>query len=237
MISIQRCLGVLGITVVMLLALHLVPTAYAQSCETNCGFITEQGCGCDDECVTFGDCCADQEQFCNIPPPVQPAAAGGDPEPAQLVGTVAAHNSWRAQVGSPDLVWSNAVAAVAQQWADELASRPGCRLQHRSAADLANLEGGLGENLYIQGASPNLPDVTPKEVVDSWGSEIQFYDPVTLTCNAPAGDSCGHYTQVVWSTTQELGCGTAACIDGDFQNVIAVCNYRLPGNVAGEAPF
>jgi hypothetical protein len=92
MILIQRCLGVLGITVVMLLALQ-VPTAYAQSCDANCGFITEEGCACDDECVTFGDCCADKDQFCNIPPPIQPAAAGGDPEPAQYAGIVAAHNS------------------------------------------------------------------------------------------------------------------------------------------------
>lgn len=234
MILIQRCLGVLGITLVLLLALHLLPNAYAQSCETNCGMITEEGCGCDDACVTFGDCCADKGQFCNIPPPVQPAA-GGDPEPAQFAGTVAAHNSWRAQVGSPDLVWNNAVAAVAQQWANELASRPGCRIQHRSKAELAILEGGLGENIYTKGASPNLPVVTPKDVVDNWGSEIQYFDPITLTCEQ--GQVCGHYTQVVWSTTQEVGCGTATCNDGDFQNVIAVCNYRVAGNVAGEAPF
>jgi pathogenesis-related protein 1 len=238
MLLIQRCLTMLGITVFLLLALYLASNAYAQSCETNCGFITEEGCACDDACVEWGDCCTDKAQFCDIPPqPQQPAAAGGDQEPTELTGIVAAHNSWRAQVGSPDLVWSNAVAAVAQQWANELANNPGCRLQHRSFADLATLEGGLGENLYIKGASPNLPDVTPKEVVDSWGSEIQYYDSTTHTCNAPQGDSCGHYTQVVWSTTTEVGCGFSTCVDGDFQNIISVCNYRAPGNVEGVTPF
>ncbi|MEA3410026.1 MAG: CAP domain-containing protein [Pseudomonadota bacterium] len=220
--------------------LYLLPNAHAQSCAAECGIITEEGCACDAECEFFGDCCADKGQFCNAQPPdpvVGDPVVGGDPEPIQFTGTVAAHNSWRTQVGSPNLVWNNAVAAVAQQWADDLASRPGCRLEHRSSADLATLEGGLGENLFIKGAFPNIPVATPKEVVDSWGSEIQFYDSTTHTCNAPPGDSCGHYTQVVWSTTQEVGCGTATCVNGNFQNVIWVCNYRPPGNVLGQAPF
>jgi pathogenesis-related protein 1 len=235
MTLIQRCLSVLGTTLGLLFMLNLVPSAYSQSCQAECGIITEEGCACDDECEMFGDCCADKAQFCNTLPPEQPV--GGELEPTQFTGTLAAHNAWRTQVGSANLVWNNAVATVAQQWANELAGRPGCRLEHRSSADLATLEGGLGENLYTKGASPNLPIVTPKEVVDSWGSEIQFYDSTTHTCNAPPGDSCGHYTQVVWSTTQEVGCGTASCVNGDFQNVIWVCNYRSPGNIAGQNPF
>jgi len=233
MTPIQRCLGVLGITLGLFFMPYLVPSAYAQSCAAECGIITEEGCACDNECEMFGDCCDDKKDSCDTPPPAQPV--GGDPEPAQFTGTVAAHNSWRAQVGSPNLVWNNAIAVVAQQWADELAGRPDCRLEHRSSADLAILEGGLGENLYTKGASPNPPTVTPQEVVDGWGSEIQYYDATTHTCQQ--GQVCGHYTQVVWSTTAEVGCGTATCVNGAFQNVIWVCNYRSPGNIAGQNPF
>jgi len=235
MILIQRCLGVSGITLGLLFMPHLVPSAYSQSCAAECGIITQDNCACDDQCKTFMDCCADYDEFCNAQTPPPDPAAGGDMEPTEFAGTVAAHNTWRMMVGSPNLVWNNAVAAVAQQWAEDLAGRPDCRLEHRSSADLATLEGGVGENLYTKGASPNPPIVLPKEVVDSWGSEIQYYDATTHMCLE--GQVCGHYTQVVWSTTQAVGCGKANCVNGDFQNVIWVCNYSPAGNVAGQTPF
>jgi len=237
MLLIQRCLGVLGISLGLFFMPHLVPSAYSQSCEAECGIITEDGCACDNECTMFGDCCADKAQFCDAPPPEQDQPVVGDTEPPVFAGTVAAHNTWRAQVGSQPLGWNNELATVAQQWADQLATTGGCRLAHRTDLDTVIPGSTLGENLYIKGASPNAPIVTPKEAVDSWGSEIQFYDAATHTCNAPAGESCGHYTQVVWKDTTEVGCGTATCASGDFQNVIWVCNYRPAGNVAGQTPF
>ena len=235
MILIQRCLSVLGATLGLIFMLHLIPIAYSQSCEEECGIVTEEGCACDDECEMFGDCCANKAEFCDVPPPNQDPPVGG--EPPEFAGTVAAHNSWRAQVGTQPLGWNNDLATVAQQWADQLATTGGCRLAHRP--DLATVlpGGALGENLYIASASPNPPVVTGRDAVNSWGNEIQWYDAATHTCNAPAGESCGHYTQVVWSTTTEVGCGTATCASGGFQSVIWVCNYRPAGNVAGQNPF
>lgn len=237
MTLIQRCLSVLGTTLGLLFMLHLIPSAYSQSCEAECGIITEEFCACDDECEMFGDCCADKAQFCDAPPPDQDQPVVGNPEPPEFTGTVAAHNNWRAQVGSQPLGWNIELATVAQQWADQLATTGGCRLAHRT--DLATVIPGstLGENLFSASASPNPPEVTPMQAVTSWGSEIQFYNAATHTCAAPPGDSCGHYTQVVWSTTTEVGCGTATCASEGFQNVIWVCNYRPAGNVAGQTPF
>ncbi|MBO4329990.1 MAG: hypothetical protein J5820_05070, partial [Rhodocyclaceae bacterium] len=37
----------------------------------------------------------------------------------------------------------------------------------------------------------------------------------------------GHYTQMVWNTTTEIGCGYKVC-SGAIQ---MVCNYNPPGNV------
>ena len=36
----------------------------------------------------------------------------------------------------------------------------------------------------------------------------------------------GHFTQVVWKDTRQLGCGVAMCDGGE----IWVCNYSPPGN-------
>jgi PadR family transcriptional regulator len=44
---------------------------------------------------------------------------------------------------------------------------------------------------------------------------------------------CGHYTQIVWSNTREVGCGVAR----DSNREVWVCNYNPPGNWIGERPY
>ena len=84
-----------------------------------------------------------------------------------------------------------------------------------------------GENLYW--SYNKSPD--SKMVVDAWGSEIKDYDYATNTCNP--NKVCGHYTQVVWRDTKEVGCGVAYC--GKEQ--VWVCNYSPPGNFVGQKPY
>ena len=45
----------------------------------------------------------------------------------------------------------------------------------------------------------------------------------------------GHYTQMVWKNTQEVGCGTGSG-DGHPFNIL-VCRYSPAGNFMGQAPF
>lgn len=152
---------------------------------------------------------------------------------------VAAHNEWRARDGVAEVRWSPALQSKAQQWANNLRDNHDCGLEH----------GSSGENLF--GAGPlktansqdeqgnwiwqnSLKEVTAKDVVDAWGDEKQWYDPENNACNAPPGKSCGHYTQVVWRASTEVGCAKAVC--DDFSQVW-VCNYSPAGNVTGERPF
>lgn len=142
-------------------------------------------------------------------------------EPAGYEGTVAAHNAWRAQVGVADLTWSNTLAEYAQNWANNL-KLMGCALAHNPNNE------EYGENVYwSMGFTP-----TPQQVVDSWGSEIADYDYDANTC--ASGKQCGHYTQIVWRDTTEVGCGKATC-DGD--QTVWVCNYHPPGNIIGQKPY
>jgi hypothetical protein len=58
-----------------------------------------------------------------------------------------------------------------------------------------------------------------------------MYDYKSNTCHQ--GGPCGHYTQVVWSGTRELGCGVARSPSRE----IWVCNYNPPGNYIGQRPY
>jgi hypothetical protein len=82
---------------------------------------------------------------------------------------------------------------------------------------------------------------TPAEVVAAWVGEDADYDYASNTCQPPPAQ-CGHYTQVVWRTSVELGCGMTNCtannpFGGSGQWQLWVCNYSPPGNYVGEKPY
>ncbi len=131
-----------------------------------------------------------------------------------------AHNRWRAKVNVPPLRWSQKLANYAQEWADNPEAQGGpIELQHRSGGT-----SGAGENM-AGGSS-----VT--EMVDRWGSEGENYDYATNSCRP--GKVCGHYTQVVWRNSTDLGCGVAP---HKSYGKLLVCNYSPPGNYNGQRPY
>jgi pathogenesis-related protein 1 len=140
---------------------------------------------------------------------------------------VTAHNQWRSKVKVPDLSWSSKLATSAQQWADQL-GQTGCNMKHST--------GSYGENIYYAGplqqgdgiSSPQ--QVVEQDVVDSWGNEVKNYDYESNSCHSV----CGHYTQVVWKSTTEVGCGMVVCADNEQ---IWVCQYNPRGNMMGERPY
>ena len=144
---------------------------------------------------------------------------------------VSGHNKWRQRVGIDDVSWSGELARQAQEYADTLQNR-GCIMEHSGTDD-------YGENLYLGWAKPGPVNVSPTEVVDSWGSEKQYYDYDSNSCNNPKeSQGCGHYTQLVWSDTEEIGCGMASCNNKDnSETEIWVCQYTPPGNYIGEKPY
>ncbi len=131
---------------------------------------------------------------------------------------LAAHNQWRQQVGVPPLTWSPELAAYAQAWANRLLREN--QFEHRS-------DSPYGENLAWSSGQ----QLSPANVVEMWGREQQDYDYASNQCRP--GQVCGHYTQVVWRDTQQVGCGVAR---GDNREVW-VCNYDPPGNYVGRKPY
>lgn len=150
--------------------------------------------------------------------------------PAAWKGNLRTHNCARKTVvpaaapGLPLLRWSSAIAQTAQAYADR------CIWQHSGAA-------GLGENLYA--TAPFGSAQTAAAI--SWGGEFAHYNYAANSC--AAGQTCGHYTQMVWRDSDELGCGISNCSSGSpfgasFPHwTIVVCNYLPPGNFGGERPY
>ena len=135
-----------------------------------------------------------------------------------------AHNTYRSEVNSDPLNWSEELAAYAKAWGEQLA-KTGCELNHRPGD--GEWAQQYGENLYwSSGFAP-----TPKQAVDSWGSEKPQYDGGVMNDNNFAA---GHYTQMIWSKTTKVGCAIVQCSDGAY---IVVCNYDPAGNMFGESPL
>lgn len=160
-------------------------------------------------------------------------------------GTVAAHNQARAEVDAmpplAELVWSDELAEVAQDWANTLVDATNCgNISHRP-------NGMYGENIALQGSFGGGSDsFTGPEAVAGWVAEIDCYTYGTIGqteqcepgCIAELNSSgCGHYTQVVWDSTTAVGCGYGTCQDDNFTIEVIVCNYDPPGNYIGETPY
>lgn len=126
-------------------------------------------------------------------------------------GLVDAHNAVRAKHCAGPLVWSPKLAQAAQAWADALDAQ-GCKFGHKP-------RNPFGENLAA-GTSGTLDG---QAVADMWYDEVKDY-------RFPDGGfsmQTGHFTQVVWRETTQIGCGVTTCNGMD----IWVCEYDPPGNV------
>lgn len=143
---------------------------------------------------------------------------------------VAAHNKWRREVGVPDISWSDQLAQSSQGWANHLQSQ-GCQTFHD--------RGDFGENLADAWSNPGPVTDSITMTVDGWGSEKRFYDYNSNTCSNPnTQEGCGHYTQMVWRNTQQVGCASASCSGNDgSETKLWVCRYSPAGNYEGERPY
>lgn len=132
------------------------------------------------------------------------------------------HNRERARAGVPRLVWSARLARDAQLWARQLAAEGW--LRHGE-----NL--GAGENLWMGSAGYFAPETMIATFLEERGN----YRHGTFPNVSRTGDwqDVGHYTQVVWRNTREVGCAVARNARDDF----LVCRYWPSGNWMGERPF
>ncbi|MFN6516412.1 MAG: CAP family protein [Nostoc sp. CreGUA01] len=143
---------------------------------------------------------------------------------------VSKHNAYRATHKSPNLTISDSLNTSAQAWAETIASS--------GNFDHSTNRNNVGENIYASYSTESTVDPTTlgNTAVKEWYDEIKDYK-----YESPGFSSdTGHFTQVVWKGSTQLGCGAAQgteTIQGTKYNAFyVVCQYAPAGNVQGQFP-
>ncbi|XP_034254783.1 uncharacterized protein LOC117653301 isoform X1 [Thrips palmi] len=127
------------------------------------------------------------------------------------------HNEYRARHGVHPLKLSKKLSRYSEDWAKRLAARG--VIEHRNESD-------YGENIFCSWSSNAAHTVAGDEPVHHWYNEIKDHkfgkEPTSL--------KTGHFTQVVWKDSRELGVAVARSRTGQ---VFVVANYSPPGNFVG----
>lgn len=130
------------------------------------------------------------------------------------------HNIYRDLHGVPPLKLSNPLCALAQSWTNHLAHHN--TFYHRNLKD-------IGESLFSRWSIDADFDISGEQLSKYWYEESKQYnfnqEPSTLHVNA------GHFSQMVWRSSIEIGIGKAKTRCG---KMFVVVNYKPAGNVIGE---
>lgn len=141
------------------------------------------------------------------------------------VRILAVHNRERASLGVSSLRWDPALAQSAQGWANHLAETGA--FEH--APEMAS--NPQGENLW----AGTKGYYSLESRVDAWVREKKYFKSGSFPDNSVTGKvgDVGHYTQLMWRDTHEVGCAVAT---GAREDVL-VCRYSSAGNYIGQKPF
>ena len=131
---------------------------------------------------------------------------------------LAYHSPYRDELKLVPLVWSDELAKSAQAWVDYLAAQ---NKFHHSKTE-------LGENLWRGTAGA----YQAKQMIDAWGAEKSEF-VYGIFPHVTKGGMVGHYTQLVWKMTYQVGCGIAKSGDKEY----FACHYDPAGNYEDEAPY
>src|SRR4051812_33899645 len=147
------------------------------------------------------------------------AAVAADPDINPFAGRLLAEqNAERSRVGVPRLEWSSALAQDAQGWADELAREGDLRHAPR------DVNPDEGENLWMGGKGY----YGAEAMIDTFLAEKRDFRAGVFPAVSTTGNwqDVGHYTQIVWRNTRQVGCAVTRGEQMDF----LVCRYLPAGN-------
>merc|ERR1719333_274311 len=133
------------------------------------------------------------------------------------------------------MVWNDELAAIAQRWVDQ------CKGGHDHIRYMCD-DTAVGQNFYGKCCSYETKDqvmANVDEAVKAWYKEVErpigegrerIPFPISNIQPWKADEGYGHYTQVVWAGSSEVGCGLVHYLDDGKYRTSIVCNYGIGGN-------
>ncbi|OIW31312.1 PR-1-like protein [Coniochaeta ligniaria NRRL 30616] len=170
-------------------------------------------------------------------PPASSTQQAEAAQPTDYASTaVYQHNLHRLNFSAPAVEWSDTYASYAAQTAAT------CVFAH----DLTPGGGGYGQNLALYGSSNDVrlqgeTLTVAQAITDMWvNGEVNAYPTQDLgqpNVDMSNFEAWGHFSQVVWVASEQIGCATQYCPAGTiYPNLDAyytVCDYYPPGNMGG----
>jgi len=151
------------------------------------------------------------------------------------------HNKYRARIaqgqerqGTPgpqpqaanmqELVWDPELATIAQMHADQ------CLFEH-DCSDCRKVDRfRVGQNLYIYKQTIRPAPVNWVRAVTSWYEEVSMFSNKKVSPFQFSHET-GHYSQLVWAATTQVGCGATSFKEGRWFSTLYTCNYGPGGNI------
>ncbi|XP_054618167.1 serotriflin-like [Dunckerocampus dactyliophorus] len=118
--------------------------------------------------------------------------------------------------------WNGEAAANAQKWANT------CSMKHSPPSAREISTSGCGENLYMASHKN-----TWSNAIQSWYDEVKDWRYGMGSVN---GGVVGHFTQIVWYRSNQIGCAMAHCPNSRYK-YFYVCHYCPPGNYQYARPY
>ena len=162
---------------------------------------------------------------------------------------VVEHNKLRSKIaqgripGQPpaanmrQLLWNTELENIAQRWAEQ------CKYATKHDANRNKLDNTLVGQcnwgwISITNESAKEVQKIALRAAKDWFNGVKVFKPENIE-PYKYQHGTGHYSQVVWADTSEIGCGFAYFHekDKDFTNYTLVCNYAIGGNVIGGSMY
>ena len=153
------------------------------------------------------------------------------------ISALKVHNDAREEVGVKPLVWSENLEIDAKKYADYLASKD--IFKHSGSLKEIN----QGENLYStayfvlqENGEKFFFENTNylKDASISWLGEKKDYTYAKIGDRKNNFSKIGHYTQMVWNETTQVGIAYSKSISG---KVYVVARYYPAGNIISQFPY
>ncbi|KAK9771699.1 putative CAP domain-containing protein [Seiridium cardinale] len=169
--------------------------------------------------------------------PASTSSEAATASPSDMPSTALyAHNLHRANHSAPSMTWLDEIATYAETTANT------CTFAH----DMDQGSGNYGQNIAMWATSDNAAALGAAGAIgmashDMWyNGEIGKFLPSYYGESTPDMtdfEAWGHFSQLVWKDSTELGCYAKLCAAGtmytDMDAWYMVCNYRPAGNVGG----